>query len=154
MNKISYVDASALVKRYVDEIGSNWMKAYCSDAEQSIFMADVGRAEVISAFAGKLRGNFISQETFNAILADFIGDVQSDYEMMAATSSIVDEAMLLIQNYKLRGYDAIHIACAVHIEKALQRRGLPSLTLVAADNDLLKAAQAIGLTTENPNHHP
>jgi hypothetical protein len=31
---------------------------------------------------------------------------------------------------------------------------LPPLTLVAADDDLLKAAQTEGLETENPNHHP
>jgi hypothetical protein len=31
---------------------------------------------------------------------------------------------------------------------------LPTLTFVAADDDLLSAAHAEGLATENPNLHP
>jgi len=37
---------------------------------------------------------------------------------------------------------------------ALVAAGLPGLTFVAADDDLLTAASSEGLTTENPNHYP
>lgn len=37
--------------------------------------------------------------------------------------------------------------------KPLLDSGLPSLTFVAADDDLLAAAEAEGLPTENPNHY-
>jgi len=39
-------------------------------------------------------------------------------------------------------------------EMIIAERNSPLLTLVAADDDLLKAAQAEGLATENPNNHP
>ena len=45
-------------------------------------------------------------------------------------------------------------ACALHLNRALLEDDLPPLILIAADEDLLKAAQAEGLETENPNHYP
>jgi len=48
----------------------------------------------------------------------------------------------------------VHLACALHLNQVLLDNNLPTLTLVAADNGLLKAAQAEGLKTENPNLHP
>ena len=41
-----------------------------------------------------------------------------------------------------------------HIPIQLVDRQLPAITLVAADDDLLEAAQAEGLQTQNPNLHP
>jgi len=51
----------------------------------------------------------------------------------------------------LRGCDAIHLAAAVAVNWELLSKQLPPLTFVAADEDLLKAAEAEGLPTENPN---
>jgi hypothetical protein len=40
------------------------------------------------------------------------------------------------------------------IYKPLIDHGLPPLSVIAADDNLLPAAQSEGLTTENPNDHP
>jgi hypothetical protein len=40
------------------------------------------------------------------------------------------------------------------IYKPLIDHGLPPLSFIAADDNLLAAAQSEGLTTENPNDHP
>ena len=65
----------------------------------------------------------------------------------------MDEAIELTFRNKLRGYDAVHLACALHVNQTLLANHLPPLTLIAADGDLLEAAQAEGLRTENPNRH-
>jgi hypothetical protein len=51
-------------------------------------------------------------------------------------------------------YDAVQLATALVANETLAAAGLPSLTFVAADDDLVAAARAEGLDAENPNHHP
>ncbi|NOT59076.1 MAG: nucleic acid-binding protein, partial [Acidobacteria bacterium] len=56
--------------------------------------------------------------------------------------------------HALRGYDAVQLAAALEENDELMSFGLPALTLVSADAELNKAAQAEGLNVENPNNHP
>lgn len=81
-------------------------------------------------------------------------DTQKRYQVLPITSQRVDEAIELTAHHRLRGYDAVHLACALHLNRELLANELPPLTLVAADDDLLKAAQDEGLETENPNLYP
>lgn len=56
----SYLDSSALVKRYLAEAGTSWVQAWCDDPVQTIAVAEIGLVEIAAAFAGKLRGAHIS----------------------------------------------------------------------------------------------
>ncbi|MEM7535194.1 MAG: type II toxin-antitoxin system VapC family toxin [Chloroflexota bacterium] len=154
MNKFSYVDSSALVKLYITETGSAWMKVYNDTEENVLAIADIGRTEVAATFAGKKRGKHISADGYTAIMDDFRKNARDEYRILSVTSARVDEAINLTMRYKLRGYDAIHLACALHLHQSLDAIGLGPLTFIAADNDLLVAAEAEGLQTENPNHYP
>ena len=73
---------------------------------------------------------------------------------MAVEKTIINSAVDLTQSHYLRGYDAVHLATALAMNAELLRKHLPPLTFVAADEDLLEAAEAEGLPTENPNLHP
>ena len=54
-------DASGLVKRYVDEVGSDWVRALADLASAHIMsIADITRAEVTSALARRVRKCVIS----------------------------------------------------------------------------------------------
>ncbi len=46
----------------------------------------------------------------------------------------------------LRGYDAVHLAAALDLDRHLRHAGLPAVTFVAADAALCRAAAAEGLT--------
>ena len=48
----------------------------------------------------------------------------------------------------------LSVATALAVNAELLQKKLLPLTFVAADDDLLKAAEAEGLPTENPNLHP
>ena len=154
VNSIDYFDSSALVKRYLAEMGSTWVQARCNDPARVITTVDLSRVEVAAAFAAKLRGKFITQAEYQEALTKLAADAQKRYHLIPVTSQRVDEAIELTARHKLRGYDAVHLACALHLNQALLEDDLPPLTLVAADDDLLKAAQTEGLETENPNHYP
>jgi len=154
VSSIDYFDSSALVKRYMAETGSAWVQARCNDPVRTIATVDLSRIEVAAAFAAKWRGKFITQTEYQEARTKLVADAQKRYLLIPVTTQRVDEAIELTARHKLRGYDAVHLACALHLNRALLEDDLPPLTLVAADDDLLKAAQTEGLETENPNHHP
>jgi uncharacterized protein len=72
--------------------------------------------------------------------------------MIPMRQDIVDRAILLTQSHRLRGYDAVQLATALSVQQILQISGL-SLTFVASDQDLLHAAQAEGLASDDPLQH-
>jgi len=154
VTSIDYFDSSALVKRYLAEMGSAWVQARCNDPARTIATVDLSRVEVAAAFAAKLRGNFITQAEYQEARTKLAADAQKRYHLIPVTPQRVDEAIELTARHRLRGYDAVHLACALHLNRALLEDDLPPLILIAADEDLLKAAQAEGLETENPNHYP
>ena len=63
-------------------------------------------------------------------------------------------SVYLTQNHRLRGYDAVQLATAMAADQTFLGAGLLPVTFVAADSDLLAAAQAEGLSTDNPNLYP
>ncbi|MBU0492513.1 MAG: type II toxin-antitoxin system VapC family toxin [Chloroflexi bacterium] len=154
MSTTFYLDSSALVKRYVIEIGTGWVQALCEQPDVVIAVALIGLVEVAAAVAGKRRGGLMEQATSDAILGDLQADAALQYVLLDVDQHVVDQAIELTRRQRLRGYDAIHLACALRLNQALVANNLPSLVLVAADADLLSAAQAEGLGTENPNLHP
>ncbi len=149
-----YLDASAVIKRYVLEVGSAWVQTLCSNEENTLIMAEITLAEVASAFARAARDGRISAEERLDYLDLFIGDCAEQYRLVAVERKIIDHAVDLTQSHYLRGYDAVQLATALAANAELLRKQLPSLTLVSADEDLLEAAKAEGLPTENPNRDP
>lgn len=149
-----YLDSSALVKRYAVEIGTAWVRMLCEQADNVIAVALFGLAEVAAAVNGKLRGKAIDSATSDAILNDLKADAVAQYSLLDVDQFVVDEAMDLTGRHRLRGYDAIHLASALRLNRALTELQLPPLILVSADGDLLKAAQGEHLAIENPNEHP
>jgi len=151
---VSYFDSSALVKRYVVEIGTSWVQTWCDDPDQTVAVAEIGLVEIAAAFASKLRGGFITRTAYRTARVDLETDTQDEYVLVAVDRSIVDEAIELTARRPLRGYDAVHLACALRLNRALTTHNLPPLVFVCADDDLLDAATAEGLSTENPNNYP
>jgi predicted nucleic acid-binding protein len=149
-----YLDSSALVKRYAVETGTEWVRTLCGQPDHVIAVALIGLVEVAAAVGGKLRGKIIDQATGDTILTRLKAEAATQYSLLDVDQYVVDEAIELTTRRKLRGYDAVHLACALRLNQVLLDNDLPPLTLVAADNDLLSAAQAEGLEAENPNLHP
>lgn len=56
-------------------------------------------------------------------------------------------------HHKLRGYDAVQLAAALELNSILLAAELAPATFVAADDELLSAAQKEGLLIANPNDH-
>ena len=148
---VHYLDSSALVKRYAAERGTGWVETLCDDPASAVVIAHIGLVEIAAALAGKQRGGYLTSAHYEQLLAELMLDAQSQHVLVRVTESIVDEAVELTRRHRLRGYDAVHLASALSVNRVLLERHQSPLTLVAADGDLLAAAQASGLATQNPN---
>ncbi|MBX7235942.1 MAG: type II toxin-antitoxin system VapC family toxin [Caldilineales bacterium] len=144
------------MKRYSSEIGSQWVIQQCSPAmNHSLITAEFTMAEVAAALAAKQRApKGITLAQRDAAMSVFLSDCNQQYRLIAVERRIIERAIDLTQRHRLRGYDAIHLATAIEANLRLRWAGLSTLICVAADDDLLAAAGAEGLLTENPNHHP
>jgi predicted nucleic acid-binding protein len=148
-----YLDSGALVKRYVTETGSDWVRAICGDATNALFASELALVEVSSAFARRYRGREISDADRQEYLDLFIGDCAGSYHLIPAERPAIDRAVDLSQKHPLRGYDAMQLSCALAANGLLTAAGLPPLIFVSADENLVTAAGAERLHTENPNLH-
>ena len=152
--KCYYLDASALVKRYVHEPGSRWIRATIDSEEETLlFTSRMTIVEVISAFSRRLREGTLRLEDFASARDMFRSDCLNDYQIMPPSLPVVDQACALLERYALRAYDAIHLATAIRAETFLAASEYPRVTFLSADNDLNEAARAEDLTVDNPNRH-
>lgn len=150
-----FFDSSALAKRYIQEIGSSWVTATVDpQTGNSIFLAAITRVEITAAIARRTRGGFLTATAANASFAQLQYDLQAEYLNLEVTPAILRSAQDLARKYFLRGYDAVQLAVAVACNVEQTAVGLPTITLVSADKELLIAASAENLLIENPQNHP
>jgi predicted nucleic acid-binding protein len=155
LGAVFYLDSSALVKRYLTEAGSSWTTALChSSTDNTIATGRITKAEVAAAFARKHRNSNLSQSDYGIALQDLTHHFEHQYLIVDVDQALVDLAVDLTQRQKLRGYDAIQLAAALTLNSMLTQAQSPPLTFVAADDDLLQASHAEGLSTKDPNQHP
>lgn len=147
-------DASGLVKRYVDEIGSDWVRAIIAPSQTNIIsIADVTRAEVASALSRRVREGVISVDERDELMRTFQAHCATEFRVAPTEHSIIDLAVELILRHPLRAYDGIQLATAIIVSQSLIAHNLPSLIFVSADDVLIAAAQAEGAIVHNPNRH-
>ncbi len=150
-----YADSSALVKRYVTETGSDWVQNLCDPAtDHVIALTYIGLVEIAAALAMKTRQGALSSPIRDGLLRDLQRDGRDQYWLIDADQDIIVRAIELTRRQKLRGYDAVHLACALFLQETLLSHHLSGLVLLSADQELSAAARAEGLMTDDPNEHP
>ncbi|NJK69674.1 MAG: type II toxin-antitoxin system VapC family toxin [Richelia sp. CSU_2_1] len=150
-----YVDSSALVKRYIRETGSAWVVSlFDPTLNNDVLISAITGVEIVAAIIRRGRGPSISTTDATAACFQFRSDLQSDYQVVELTDSIINSAMALAETYALRGYDAVQLATGCAINDLCTSNSLPPLTFVSADNELNAAAASEGLIVENPNSYP
>jgi uncharacterized protein len=145
-----FLDTSAVVKRYVQETGTTWIRTLAASATgHFIYLARITEVEVTSALARRRGQPGLSVAQAGTALGLFRQDFVQDYRIAEITVPLLQRATLLADTHTLRGYDAVQLAAALEV-----RLQVPLLILVSADADLNTAATAEGLPVEDPNTHP
>ena len=83
MVTVAYFDTSALLKRYVTEIGSNWVNAFLSSPNvPAVFTSHLTVVEATCAFARRLREGNLSASDHRTILLAFNYDITNKYNII------------------------------------------------------------------------
>ena len=76
-------DSSGLVKRYVDEVGSGWVRAIVDPSTANISsIADITRAEVTSALARRTREGVITLNERNELVDTLRAHCSTQYRLV------------------------------------------------------------------------
>ncbi len=149
-----FVDSSALVKRYVIETGTAWVRDITRrKSDTNIYVSLITAVEVTSAVARR-RGVTLSAARASSILSRFRKHLAGRYLPSEITPALVSDAMKLANTHRLRAYDAVQLATALDLYKDWSANRLGAFVFVSADRALNTAAGAEGLTVEDPNSHP
>jgi predicted nucleic acid-binding protein len=151
----TYLDASALVKRYVAEVGSAWVRRMVArPVHQVLYTAALTEVEVRSALQRLVREGRLDSVQAQRLTQRVTQHFSRRYQVIRLTRTIVTQAGLVLERYPLRAYDAVQLACALTVQRLMAQRGLPPPVFVAADDALLAGARAEGFPVDNPLQHP
>ncbi|MBI3821394.1 MAG: type II toxin-antitoxin system VapC family toxin [Planctomycetes bacterium] len=150
-----YLDASALVKRYVAEKGSAFVTHLTNPGSRNeTWLATIGCVELVSALFRRFNMGVLASAAAHNAEQTFRGELHQFIQLIDLNPSILARAMGLAKRHLLRAYDSIQLATMIELQ--LQRFAL-NLSLpifLSADQALNQAALAEGLLVDDPNRYP
>ena len=150
-----FLESSALGKRYTIEIGTPWLNALVAPSSgHRIGIAQITPLELVSSLARKQRETRISSRTLQAALLLIERHVNREYIVVQLNKQVEQEAKRLLVTYPMRAMDSIQLASALVINHQLIQAGMPPLTFICSDKQLLSAATQEQLAIDNPNLYP
>jgi predicted nucleic acid-binding protein len=139
-----YVDSSALAKKYVLEPGSDRLLKLLAQSGMAV-TSKLAYPEILAGLNRKRREKGITEKDYRDALVEF----ESDW-LALLIIEFQDELLPLIRQltakHALKGADAVHLASALWIQKAVKEK----VSFVASDIQLLRAAKAEKLEIVNP----
>jgi predicted nucleic acid-binding protein len=138
-----YLDTSALIKRFVTEAGSDRVNDLMESAAP-VVIAKIAFAEVHAGLKRKHREGFLRDRDYSMSIRQFEDDWEC-YVRVDLRDETLRLARDLIRRHPLRGFDAIHLASALSVKRAVGE----DLAFGAADIRLLRAAESEALTSIN-----
>jgi uncharacterized protein len=150
---IYFADTSALVKRYIEEIGSGYIRTLVTTPDTILYQTFLTPLEITSAFYRRQRMNELSVEEVTVALQAYKAHSHEEYVLVSYSETLMNTTETLLACYPLRTLDAIQLAAALTLKGTFPTDNVP-LTFLSADDRLLTIAQLENLLTENPNSHP
>jgi predicted nucleic acid-binding protein len=138
---IRFLDASALVKRYVRESGSRFVATELKKGPAAI--SRLSLTEITSALCRRTREGELTTRQRDRLL----GALREDAEkllVIEVSANVLDRASALLLRHELRAGDAIQLASALH----LRDRTEGAIAFLGFDDRLDRAAAREGLETQ------
>lgn len=156
---IHFLDSSAIVKRYFQEQGHNWVKTLHDPATgHELYISEAALVEVVASICRKAHEQDMPTEERDATINAFMWYARSIYNIRLVDRALYIAAGNLCRSHRLRSYDAVQLACAIAVcEEALAVQSLEvkfsEFAFVSGDLKLLSIAIAEGFRVENPNNY-
>ena len=129
-----FADSSALAKRYLDEPGSEEVRAIAG----RLAVSALALVEVASAIWRKSREGTIEPYEASLLHSDLDADSTHRYAVVAPTARVLGDAAALVARHPLRSLDAIQLSSAL----AVQRAQPEPVTFATFDRALARVALA------------
>ena len=129
-----FFDTSALTKRYVEEVGSEEVRALCAEAD-ALGVSVLVLPELISTLCRLVREGRLSSEDYRSLKSAMQADL-SDADLCDLSQETFEETIGCLERNPLRALDALHVASALVYQPDL---------FVSADRRQAKAAGREGL---------
>ena len=139
-----FFDASAAVKRYFKETGSELVEELWTRPEIRSSLALL-QCELASVLNRKLRERGLSRDAYQELKDQIERDVAT-LNTIPTDDNLIEKCLPLLDTHPLKTLDSLYLAGALGLQKALS----VSVTLVSADRQLLRAAKAEGLQVLDP----
>ena len=136
---IVYLDASALVKRYIEEAGSAAVGRLIEEANL-VGTAAITRVEMAAALAKAVRVGVLSREEA-ALALEVFREEWPSLVRIQVTEPLLRRAEEVAWQEGLRGYDATHLAAALFWQEML---GEP-VVVATFDRELWDAARRLAM---------
>lgn len=130
-----YCDTSSLVKLYIIEEYSVWVRETFREAE--LATCKVALPEMLSALSRRFHEGTLTEPQLQILTTNIL----YDWQTLTVLDFEEERAADLVLRYNLRGFDAVHLASALLLQERLQQP-VPFSTF---DNRLRNAAVAAGL---------
>lgn len=146
---IYLLDTSTLVKRYLNEAGSAYIRRLFQTPGIIFYQTFLTPLETASALYRRHRAGQLSIEELSLLLKSYAIHSREEYLLLPYSQSLMDTAGSLIARYPLRALDAIQLASALKLRDTLPTDA-PSLIFLSADDRLVTAARQEHLQAVNP----
>lgn len=133
-----YFDASALVKRYVQEDGAALVRRLLRAG--AVATSRLSEVEIASALARRAREGTLPAAAHQRAVAALAHDIDA-WAIVEVTPRITRDALELLRAHDLRTGDAIQLASCIYLQRGLSRR----VEFIAFDEGLTHAARAEGI---------
>jgi predicted nucleic acid-binding protein len=150
-----FLDSSALIKRYIPETGTNWLRNIVMPVNgNTVIVAEITSVEIVSGVSRRKREGQISVRTAYALRILIDRHANREYMVVGLGRNIIQQSENLLELHPLRAYDSVQLASAVESNTRLLAAGLTPLIFLSSDQQLLTAATNEGLAVDDPNLHP
>jgi uncharacterized protein len=143
-----FLDTSALIKLYHQEVGTERVEEIFEQTENTLVISELAVVEFYSSLARRVRMREITPEAQAEAIQNLDKDCVQRFVVDPLGSLVLQRAKDLLRKYgnskSLRSLDALQLAgCLVALTRG-------ELTFVSADSRLVDIAQLEGLLTLNP----
>jgi uncharacterized protein len=150
-----FLDSSALIKRYVVEPGTTWVRSLTNRGSgHTVLIAQITQIEIVSGASRRVREGTLTTRTARAVRLLIDRHVRREYVVIGLTPQVVRRAEDILAVHPLRTYDAVQLASALESNLRIVAAELSPVRFVSADTRLLGAAASEGLMIDDPNAYP
>jgi predicted nucleic acid-binding protein len=150
---VFYLDTSVIVKRYMNEQGTDFADLLydkvMSSKEHSLVTSILSLVEFLATVRRARKGEIITEEDMNGILFHFTRETEN-INLRPLDEKTMVKSISIIMEHALRTADALHVSTALelrNIMKELEER----VILISNDNEMYNATIKAGMEVIKPD---